>query len=310
MSETLQELARQVRHREHLWTMIKDLEKQHGDVRWKVRDLEELLRREQADVAELEKTSLKSVFYSLLGKKEERMEQERLEACAAKVKYDAAHRELAALEEELRRRNAELLALGDCQLRYAQALEAKLEAVRESEGPARTELVRLETEYSTLEERKKELQEAIWAGGAALKVAKQVKQSLDNADAYSTWDVMGGGLLADLAKHDELDNAQEQVEQLQAKLRKFRAELADVTIDTDIQVSIQGFDRFADFFFDNIFTDWSVRDRIRSSQESVNRTVWQIESTMEKLRGMMTQTDAEMARLKQRMDDVVIGAEV
>ena len=33
---------------------------------------------------------------------------------------------------------------------------------------------------------------------------------------------MGGGLMADLAKYEELDDAQEQIEQLQVELRRFK----------------------------------------------------------------------------------------
>ena len=36
---------------------------------------------------------------------------------------------------------------------------------------------------------------------------------------------MGGGLMADLAKYEELDDAQEQIEQLQVELRRFKTEL-------------------------------------------------------------------------------------
>ena len=41
---------------------------------------------------------------------------------------------------------------------------------------------------------------------------------------------MGGGLMADLAKYEELDDAQEQIEQLQVELRRFKTELSDVEI--------------------------------------------------------------------------------
>ena len=40
--------------------------------------------------------------------------------------------------------------------------------------------------------------------------------------------------MADLAKYEELDNAQEQVEQLQVELRRFKTELADVEITADL----------------------------------------------------------------------------
>ena len=105
-----------------------------------------------------------------------------------------------------------------------------------------------EARIAGLEEQLREIQEAADAGEAALDAAGQVLETLDSAEGCSTWDILGGGLLADLAKYEELDNAQEQVEQLQEKLRQFKTELADVTIEAELQVSVDGFLRFADFF--------------------------------------------------------------
>ena len=108
----------------------------------------------------------------------------------------------------------------------------------------------------------KELTEAIWAGKDALRTTHQVLETLDSAKGWSTWDIVGGGLLVDIAKHRELDHAQEQVEQLQIDLRRFKTELVDVEITAELQVSVDGFLKFADFFFDGLFADWAVLDHI------------------------------------------------
>ena len=84
----------------------------------------------------------------------------------------------------------------------------------------------------------RELLEAINAGKTALYTVNEVRETLDNAEGWSTWDVMGGGLMADLAKYEELDNAQKQVEQLQVELRRFKTELSDVEITADLQVTL------------------------------------------------------------------------
>ena len=94
----------------------------------------------------------------------------------------------------------------------------------------------------TLKVQKRELLEAINAGKTALHTVNEVLETLDNAEGWSTWDVMGGGLMADLAKYEELDNAQEQVEQLQVELRRFKTELADVEITADLRLRWTAFE--------------------------------------------------------------------
>jgi len=82
---------------------------------------------------------------------------------------------------------------------------------------------------------------------------------------------MGGGLMADLAKYEELDDAQEQIEQLQVELRRFKTELSDVEITADLQVTVDSFLKFADFFFDGLFADWAVLDHINQAQSRVGK---------------------------------------
>ena len=53
------------------------------------------------DVDRLEGRSLSAFFYNVIGKMDEKLTQEKQEAYAARVKYDAAARELAGIEEDL-----------------------------------------------------------------------------------------------------------------------------------------------------------------------------------------------------------------
>ena len=106
------------------------------------------------------------------------------------------------------------------------------------------------------EGRKKELLEAIAAGSDALNTVNVILDELGDAEVWATWDMFGGGMISDLAKHSHLDSAQHNVSLLQSQLRRFRTELADVGSAADgMQVSIDGFMRFANYFFDGFFAD-------------------------------------------------------
>ena len=91
------------------------------------------MREEQADVDRLEGRSLAAFFYNVVGKMDEKLTQERQEAYAARVRYDAAARELAGSEEDLARCHAELEELDGCEERYAALLREK---TRRSRPPA------------------------------------------------------------------------------------------------------------------------------------------------------------------------------
>ena len=152
---------------------------------------------------------------------------------------------------------------------------------------------------------KQELQEAVDAGSAAVACADQILSELDSAEDWGTWDLIGGGLITDLVKHGHLDEAQAAVENLQTQLRRFKTELADVTIDADIQVSIDGFLRVADYFFDGLFADWAVLDQIHQSQEQVHRTRSQICGVLDHLQTLLEQTQGEISSISLEVEQLV-----
>lgn len=143
-----------------------------------------------------------------------------------------------------------------------------------------------------------------------MSIADAVLSKLDDAEGWGTWDILGGGLLSDLAKHSSLDEAQGLVETLQVQLRRFKTELADVTVHADLHVSIEGFLRFADYFFDGLFADWAVLDKIEESQNEVKKTVTQIEKVLNKLSKMLDDAEKEQAEKNAQLNDLIVKAKI
>ena len=303
--EELRTLREQMERKRQLKAMLKDLQAQRWELSARVSELEKVKLEEQADVDRLEGHSLAAFFYGVIGKMDEKLTQERQEAYAARVKYDAAVRELSAVEEDLERKETEYRRLEGCEERYAQVLREKREVLKAAGGETAEAILALEERLAALRSQQKELSEAVSAGQCALVTANEILNSLDSAHGWATWDMLGGGLVADLAKHSHLDSAQAAVEQLQVELRRFKTELADVTIYADLQVSVDGFLRFADYFFDGLFVDWAVMDRISQSQTAVEETRWQITGVLDRLNAMSAAAERERAENQERLDALV-----
>ena len=92
------------------------------------------------------------------------------------------------------------------------------------------------------------------------------------------------------------------------KLRRFKTELADIDIHADMQVSIDGFLRFADYFFDGLFADWAVGDKISESQSSVQKVKGQISSALSKLERMEKDADAQIHSLEAKIEEMLVNA--
>ena len=167
-----------------------------------------------------------------------------------------------------------------------------------------------EQRLTYLNNQERELEEAIAAGEEALDLTERVLNSLDSAESWGTFDILGGGIIADAMKYSDLDDAQLLIEELQDQLRRFKTELADVTIDSEMNIQIDGFLQFADFFFDNLFADWAVMDKIHNSQHQVENTEEQIEHVMEKLREMKEQVLVQKETIQKKRDELVVQVNI
>ncbi len=306
--EKLRELQAQVVRQEKLCAVVEDLLWRVDGLSAQERELAVAREKEQADVDRLEGRTLAAFFYGLTGSKESRLEQERQEARAAAVKHDAVVLQLRDAKEELRVRQDELIMLNGCEQRYQDALREKAAAIKQADSGRGAEILGLEEEIGRLDRQSAELAEAVSAGERALDQVQCVMRHLNDAEGWGTWDIFGGGMIADMAKHSKLDQAQGEIEQLQLCLNRFRSELADVTIHVNMQVQIDGFLRFADYFFDGLFADWAVMDRIQQAQGRVQNTRAQISSVLNRLEQMSRENERERTQAKEELDRLILRA--
>ena len=136
-------------------------------------------------------------------------------------------------------------------------------------------------------------------------IAADVGYKLDDAKGYSTWDIMGGGILADIAKHGALDEAQHLIQSLQIQLRSFKTELADVSINADFQVNIDGFLRTADWFFDGFFVDLEVRERISNAQNEISITEGLLNEALRNLDTVLKQNLSHAEEVTKELEQLV-----
>ena len=245
--------------------------------------------REQGDVRRLKGLTLTALLASLSGKRAERLEQEEREAYAASLRYESAKRQLEEVRQDMAFRRGRIAENRDVGEQYERLLREKSAALGDCE-----EIRRLEE----LTVRCRELQEAIFAGEAVNGRLRAVASALDEAAGWSTYDLLGGGLLADAMKYSHLDTAEKEAQQLQSELRRYQAELADVTVDGGVNIPVDGFLTAADVFFDNIFTDWAVRRHIADNEEQIRSAQERVEELQNRLRSERAEAERELESVR------------
>ncbi len=303
--EQLQILQQQTAHLNREEARLKELFVQREELTARVSEYRKEQQDQQDDVDQLEGHSLAAFFYAVIGRKDEKLDKEREEAYAAKVKYEVAVRELSAIEEDIRHSQEKVSQLNGCSQQYERMLKDKAEVIKSIGSKEAADIFQTEKRIGYLENQMREIEEALSAGRAALNITNSILSSLNSAESWGTWDLFGGGFITDMAKHSHLDEAQKQVENLQVQLRRFKTELTDVTIHADIQVSIDGFLGFADYFFDGLFADWAVLDKINQSQTQVQNTKKQIEGVLNHLTTLFENGKREQGFEKTKLIDLI-----
>ncbi len=301
-------LAEQMARQQKIESMLESLREEERSLSERERRLFESLKKEQADVERLEKSSVTSVLYSMLGKKEERLDKEQQEAYAAKLKYDAVVRQLDDCRGRMETLNREKAGLSGCERRYDQVFD-QIHGLLRQGGRYADQICSIEREIGENTAQLKELDEAISAGRAVMDQIGAIEKSLDSAEGWGTWDLIGGGLISFAAKHSHLDDAQAGAEYLQTLLNRFRTELSDVRMTAELgRMDTDGFLRFADWFFDGLIADWAVLSHIHDSQESVTQVKGQVQSALSKLQTLRQSRVSERAVLDKRLSDLVRNA--
>jgi len=109
----------------------------------KADELKKLLDKEEYDVRQIEKTSLASLFYSVLGTLPEHIEKEKKEFLEAKLKYDQAVLDLKNVYTEISKLTEERLCYADCQKKYEVLFKQKTEAISLRSGKTADQILKL-----------------------------------------------------------------------------------------------------------------------------------------------------------------------
>lgn len=304
----LQRLQQEMMEKERADAKLADLYIQQNELEKKAADLKKIMEDEQEDVDRLNRKSLTAFLYRASGKMGEKLSKEEEEAFAAAVKYDAAAKELQAVEEDIAYYEKQASGLPDCKIQYERMLEAKKEEIKESGNIEAGKILEMERQIAAIENRRKEVKEAISAGERARSIAEETLEGLQSAKNWGMVDLIGGGIMSDVIKYDKLKSVKDRTSALQMALRTFRTELSDVSsrIEGPLQVEVGEFLHFADYFFDGIFTDWMVYDKIKVSKERAEQTYSQIQGILEQLRKMQEQLHTEEEQKRRELEQIVL----
>lgn len=285
------------------WSKQKEaLEKQlkHADLN--IERYERLLKESALKIEKLEDESFLNKVKSLFQNKQEELTN-LLEASAEReLKLTEAQIVKEDLQDELVDLVYKLNALDE------KERQAKLELNKiqmkmwlEQHAPnVASKLQQLKEQKNLAQQLLQEIGEAIEAGQSAKSALVQAASELNTAKDYSTWDTfLGGGVFATHIKHEKLRVANTYLHKAQRELQKFQNELLDLKgiHYRTLNVNVDGFVTFSDYFFDDIFSAWSIHSKLNKSRQQVGQIMDDISNALLKLKSQYEITEGKLAQI-------------
>lgn len=301
INEEIYELEEKLRKKRKLETLksmdIEELESKKK----KLIHLKNSMIKEEKDVLKLENNTLSSLFLDIMGKKRDKIDKEKREYLEAKMRYDDFLLSINELEKEITLCEERLKDYSDIEERYEDAINKKQEMIMINDEIKGEHLREALDKINELDLDIKEVEEAISAGEDVLNYLEKMEEPLNSAQSWGIWDMLGGDLITSVIKHSKIDDANKFSHDVERSLKRFEKELKDVNKFTNISVNIGSFAKFADFFFDGIFSDWFVQSKINESIDSVKNAKSEVESLILDL----NRNRINMEREKEEKDEII-----
>ncbi|MFE6073006.1 hypothetical protein ACFVQB_00875 [Paenibacillus sp. NPDC057886] len=278
---------------------LEKLNQEEAEWKRKVQQRLEHLQKEQNDVDRLNSMTLSAFFYHLIGKKEDRLEKEELELMESKAEYDTACQMLTDIQEQRSQVQQELD--GQRQYQFWQSDYKVLWGKKENDLLEKdAELQQMAEDREHLSGELQELNEADREGQYLLLALERAEKALSSAGNWGVYDMMGGGMISTHIKRSRMDDAQVAIMDAGRRLRRFQKELEDVKMAVNTELHLGGLLSFADYFFDNLFVDWMVQDKIRKAETQVKDGLSAVRSTLRVLKNEIREHKVKLELLERR----------
>jgi len=255
---------------------------------------------DEKDVDRLEHLSLTRVLAALHGSREDALAREKAEAEAARYRLAQAQQRLDAARAELASLEDRLAQLAGAPQAYAAALADKEQYLTRSGDPRGARLLELADQSGRMTAELDELHRANDHAGAAVQALADVQDRLGTAANWSTFDTyFDHGMVANAIKHDRIDQAAQAARAADQRLAALRSDLAELGSyePTAPRLEVSAGFKFADIFFNNIFTDLAVGSQIRDAQDNVDRSMRQVRALQDRLGGQVRTVTERLAAI-------------
>ncbi|MFU7516935.1 hypothetical protein [Clostridium sp. HCS.1] len=263
------------------------------------------LSKEKKDVDKLESFTLSYIYFKMKGNIDEKISKERFEFLEAQAKYIECEDYLKRLLLNKKEILNELSKLGDLDLKYNNLLNKSSEYILSLNNDKSKSILKILEKIKFISIEKREIQEALFEGDRLIPYIDNAISSLNSAKNWGIYDMMGGDLIATMAKRSKMSDASNALNSIKVMLNKYNSELNDLSEDISVSLNLDSFSGFMDYFFDNFFTDYFIQGKINSALDSSINLKNNVINIQNKLTDKLKLAENNLENLKIKLEEEV-----
>lgn len=306
IQEKIQNTIREIVHLEKVSQQLKTTQGELEEAYGKEAQVNKNLDKELRDVEKLEGLSTKAIFYKILGSKEKQIEKERQEYLEATLQAEDLQNEIKLLEYEVNLLGAKIGSKDLLESRLEKLKLQRESEIIQTDPKLRSQLMDLSQKLESQYRLKQELQEAIEVGTVAHNLLSQVINHLSSIRNWGQWPAGQRRVQNVRRQRQAIDRARNLTYQVKHHLNLFDKELQDVGQRLEMNIDTSSFSKFSDFFFNNIITDWILKQQLTTSIGSANEARHYINSIVGNLNARFSECDQVINSLNQNREEILI----
>jgi hypothetical protein len=285
---------------------IAELNARHEQLSDQLAAAQSLVTDDEHRVRSLDGPTLTHVMAALHGSREDKLARAKAEAAQAAFRAARLASQVRAIETELRAAQDQARSLDGAPAWYERALAAKEQLLEHSGSPGGHELLSLADERGRLTGELTEIADAERTAQAALAALGAVQNALGSASGWNTFDEFGGGMLASMAKHSQLDRAADLAAEADRQLATLRTELTSAG-QLAPQLAMGSGTRFFDICFNSIFSDLAFSSHIRQAEQSAAQAVQTVSGVQQRLQEERSRAGQRLVQIAGRREQLLAG---
>lgn len=300
INKKLEKLKESIKLKKSLKREIDILEEQLEKDKKKVHDLEKVLKKEKKDVDNLNKISVSNIIATVLNNKENKLEKEEQEYLMVKLKYDELLASINILKEDLVNKKNILRTLYNCEEEYNKVINEKIKLINiYGNYDIKEKISNLDKRINSIINESREIKEAYSVGSKLIIEVNYAKDELRSAKNWGIFDIAGGDMMSSIVKHNKIKKANNKFYNITELINDFNKELKDINLSN---LSFSKTSMTLDLFFDNIFTDILVQNKINDALNSSEELKIKVERIMNELQRRYDRLEIELKEVKNELN--------